>query len=494
MVLGLIVTRKVLYLLGKDTWGMWAASGSLLSYAGLADLGALRILPWVIADADGKKDGDRIRAALSAGLPFACATGFTYAALALALWHFYPALLQLSAADQFALRGPVLAVVGLTAATFPLRLFTALLTGLQDATFLGAAGLVEVVESSLLTYLLAWRGFGLYSLAIGTALPPTLTAIAAFFRANISFRTFVRGWSRPAPKFMKMLATDGFGTWLASVGFQLAAAADPVILSNAGLRVAVAAFVISSRIPTMLTQFAWILPDAALVGLAQLNAEASRERVREVVIAIFRLDLILAGVVASAVLAANAGFVRIWVGGDLFLGVLLNALFALNAVLMTALHGLATVAGVFGRRLTIGIVFVVNGLLHLALGFFLSRQIGVYGIAAATFLSGALTALPVGLRLLNEQVGLRTRELLARVFWPWLRRFTPLAALAFLIGYRGAATSFVLLVLECCAFGIIYLFWMKPLYVGLPLGPRLTIWLAKLHLLPSGDPAGPAQN
>jgi hypothetical protein len=484
MVLGLIVTRTVLHILGKDTWGLWAASGSLLSYAGLADLGVLRILPWVVADADGKKDQARIRASLSSSVPFACVTAVAYVCIGLLLWHFYPSLLQLSPRDQSALRGPVFAVVFLTALSFPLRIFTALLTGLQDATFLGTVGLVEVVESSVLTFVLAWRGFGLYSLAIGMALPPTFSAVAAVVRANVSFRGLVRGWPKPARTLMGALAIDGLGAWLGSVGFQLAAAADPVILSNAGLRAAVAGFVLTSRLPMTLTQFAWILPDASLVGLAQLNAEAGRARVREVVVAMLRLNLILAGVVASAVLASNAGFIRIWVGADLFLGARLNALMAANAVLMTAVHGLVTIACVFRRRMTVGIVFVVNGLLHVVLGSVLCRHIGVYGISAATFISGAVTALPVGLHLLEPQTGLTARAVLTEVYWPWLRRFAPLAVIAFFLGRSSPALPFPVLVLACSAFGFAYLFWMKPLYVGLPLGPRLTGWLVTLRLLP----------
>lgn len=484
MVLGLVVTRSVLHILGKDTWGLWAASGALLSYAGLADLGVLRILPWVVADADGKKDHDRIRAALSAALPFACLTGLTYVSLGFVLWHFYPSLLQLGPHEQSMLRGPVFTVVILTALVFPLRVFTALLTGLQDAAFLGWVGLVETLEISLLTLFLALRGFGLYSLAIGVALPPALSAVGALLRAKISFRGLTRSWPWPERRLMGSFAVDGLGTWLGTVGFQLAAAADPVILSNAGLRAAVTSFVLTSRLPMVLTQFSWILPDASLVGLAQLAAEANRERVREIVLAILRLNLILAGAIASAVLASNAGFLRVWVGADLFLGAPLNAIFAANAVLMTALHGLVTIACVFGKRMTVGVVFVGNGLLHILLASILCRHIGVYGVTVATFVSGALTALPVGLRLLEEYTGFTASDLLRRVYWPWLGRFAPLAVIAFMIGRSSPGMPFPILVVACSAFGLAYLFWMKPLYVGLPLGPRLTGWLSKIGLLP----------
>lgn len=484
MVLGLLVTRTVLHILGKDTWGLWAASGAVLSYAGLADLGVLRILQWVIADADGRKDHDRIRASLSSGLPFACLTGIGYAGIAFALWQFYPGLLRLSLHDQMSLRGPVFVVVILTAAMFPFRLFTALLTGLQDATVLGTLGLLEALATSLLTLVLAWQGLGLYALAIGAALPPVLSAVAALVRANISFRSLVRGWPRPTRQLMSSLAVDGVGLWFAQVGFQLAASADPIILSNAGLRGAVSGFVLTSRLPMTLMHFGWILPDAAMVGLAQLAGEENRARVREVVLAILRLNLILAGAVASAVLASNAGFIRVWVGPDLFLGAQLNAIMAANAVMMTAIHGLIGVAVVFGKRMSAGIAFVANGLLHILLASILGRYIGVSGVAAATFLSSALTALPVGLYLLDTKAGVTATEVLIQVCWPWLRRFTPLALVAFAVGRFSPVMPFALLVLACSAFGLLYIFWMKPLYVGLPLGPRLTGWLSKLRLLP----------
>ncbi len=118
MVLGLLVTRGVLRILGKDTWGLWAASGALLMFAGLADLGVLRVLQWVVADADGRKDHDRIRASLSSALPFACLSALGYAIIACSLWQFYPEILHLSPRDQSMLRGPVFVAVFLTAVTF----------------------------------------------------------------------------------------------------------------------------------------------------------------------------------------------------------------------------------------------------------------------------------------------------------------------------------------------------------------------------------------
>lgn len=483
MALGLLVTRVVLRLLGQDTWGLWVASGALLSYAGLADLGVLGVLPWIIADADGRKDAPHIRAALSHALVFAALAAAGFVLIASILWNFFPALLHLSEQDRTALRGPVFVVIALTAVTFPMRLFAALLTGLQDATFLGFTGLVQVIAGPALTVTLAWSGCGLYALAIGSSAPPVAIALASMVRARMRFGHLVTSWPRPGGTLMRSLAVDGMGTWLGAIGFQLAASADAIILASVGLRGMIAPFAITTRLPLTLMQFGWILPDAALVGLAQLGGEAGRERVREVVLAILRLNLILAGAVASAVLASNAGFVRIWVGSDLYLGNRVNCLLAINVVLMTAIHGLVSVACVFGKRMTVGVVFVVNGVVHIVLASFLGRHIGVVGVASATLLSGIATALPVGMRLLAPSTGITARDILAQVYWPWMQRFLPLAVVAGFLGYLGTTVPIALLTVGCTVFGFAYMWWMKPLYVGLPLGPRIASTLRRFKLL-----------
>ncbi len=483
MVLGLFVTRVVLHIIGRDVWGIWVASGALLSYAGLADLGVLGVLPWIIADADGRKDTDRIRAVLSHGAAFSLVAMCGFVCVASVLWHFYPSLLHLSESERIQLRGPLFAVVTLTAITFPLRTFSALLTGLQDAAFLGIIGLCQVLGTAALTLGLALSGFGLYALALGASLPAAAGAILSAVRAATFFRPLVRGWPRPTRALLRTLGVDGFGTWLGAIGFQLAASADPVILANIGLRDTIAGFAVTGRLPMTLTQFGWILPDAALVGLAQLAAEASRERVQEVVLAMLRLNLIVAGGVASAVLASNATFVHVWVGDDFFLGYRLNALLALNSILMTAVHGLASIACVFGKRMTVGLVFIGNGILHVIAASIAGRHIGVYGVSLATLVSGTLTALPVGLLLLEPNTGVTARRILSDVYWPWIRRFFPLAMLALLLGRAAAGLILPVVVAVCAAYGLLYIWWMRSLYVGLPLGPRITSWLQRARLL-----------
>ncbi|MGH7282617.1 MAG: lipopolysaccharide biosynthesis protein [Polyangiaceae bacterium] len=483
MALGLFVTRVVLHQLGRDLYGLWIASGALLAYAGLADLGVLGVLPWMIADADGRQDPARMKSLMSNSAVFASVSGVGFAAISGVLWLLYPAVLKLSASDQALLSGPIGVVVALTAVSFPLRVFGGLLTGLQDVTFLGASSLLQLVLTGGLTLVITLAGYGLYGLAIGTAFPPLLIAIVWFVRARISYGPLLSHWPRPSSALLRLLAVDGIGAWLAQLGLQIAAATDPVILSYIGLRESVSSFSITTRLALTLMQFGWILPDAGLVGLAQLAAEGPVGRVREIVIAVLRLNLLVSGAIASAVLASNATFVRIWVGSDFFLGARFNAVLAANVILLGIIHGLVTVASVLGKRLAVGVAFIANGAAHVSFALLLGHRIGVYGIVTATFVSGAATCLPAGLLLAKPIVDLSVRDLAGEVIAPWLVRFAPLGLIALTIGKVGERWPLPVLVMACASFGALYVWWMRPLYAGLPLGPTLTRWFRALNLL-----------
>lgn len=488
MALGLFVTRIVLHHLGRDLYGLWIASGALLAYAGLADLGVLGVLPWMIADADGRQDAERMRAVMANAAVFASAAAVGFAALSGVLWLLYPTVLKLSASDQAVLAGPVAVVVVLTSLSFPLRVFGGLLTGLQDVTFLGAMTTAQVILTGALTLVITYAGHGLYGLAVGAALPPLLVAIACLLRARSSRPTLVTSWPRPSRTLLRLLAIDGMGAWLAQVGLQIAAATDPAILSYIGQRANVASFAITTRLSMTLIAFGWILPDAGLVGLAQLAAEGRKERVRDIILAVLRLNLLVSGAVASAVLASNATFVRLWVGADFFLGARFNAMLALNILLLCTIHGLVTVGSVLGKRMHVGLAFVANGAVHVLLATTLGRRLGVYGIVIATFASGALTCLPVGMALVGAIAEVTISDLLRQIILPWLQRFLPLSVIALVLGKLGETWPAPILIASCLAYGISYIWWMRPMYRGLPLGPRLTRWFEAARLLDQQTP------
>jgi len=480
---GLVMTRVVVRSLGEGTYGLWLAASGLLGYAALSDLGLLSVLPWLVAAADGRKDQDEIRRLTSSGLAVGASVGVLFTAVAGTLWIAAPALLKASPDERALVLIPFAALVGLTALGYPLRAATGVLQGLQDLTFVGAlAAFLPILNLGFVLLFLA-RGQGLLGLALGASVPPLLTGLAYLGRLRRQRPDLFRGWEWLRRDRLAELLGGGLGAWLGSLGWQLAFSSDAVILAFLGAREAVTTFAITSRLGLTLMQLSWTLPDAGLVGLAQLHGEAPH-RVGDVVAAMARLYLLLAGGVACAVLALNAVFVRAWMGPSLFGGQPLNVALAAAVLSLSLVHAVAVPAAVLGNRLRLGIVTAVNGVAHVALAVPLGAWLGPTGIALATALAGLITTLPVGLALLPAAVGWTRARFVKSIIGAWLWRFLPLAALAAAVGWADARLPAPAVIALAALVGLGYLVAMRPLLQELPLGSRLRSALQAARLLP----------
>ncbi|HYV46850.1 MAG TPA: hypothetical protein VFA20_18425 [Myxococcaceae bacterium] len=473
----LAMARIVIRALGQGTYGLWLAASGLLGYAALSDLGLLSVLPWLVAAADGRKDQAEIRRLTSSGLAVGAAVGAFFTAVAGALWVAAPWLLKVSPAERELVFVPFAALVVLTALGYPLRAAMGVLQGLQDVTFVGALTALQPILNLALVLVFLARGQGLLGLALGAAVPPLLAGVAFFWRLwrvrPDLFRLRELEWL--GRERLAELLGGGLGAWLGSLGWQLAFSSDAVILAYLGYRDAVTVFAITSRLGLTLMQMSWTLPDAGLVGLSQLHGEAP-QRVGDVVAAMARLYLLLAGGVACAVLSLNAVFVRAWVGAPLFGGQPLNAALAGAVISLSLVHAVAVPAAVLGNRLRLGIVTALNGVAHVALAIPLGAWLGPVGIALATAIAGLITTLPVGLKLLPR--------FSTSIIGAWLWRFAPLAALAAAVGWADARLPAPAVIGLAALVGAGYLVAMRPLLHELPLGSRLRRALQAARLVP----------
>ncbi len=489
----LFVTRFLIRSLGQDVYGTWLATAALLGYAALADFGVLGVMPWLFAEADGAKDAGRMRSLFAHGLAAAVAGAIGYLLVALCVWSLLPGLLHLAPSDHDALRGPIMLLSLVTAASYPLRLFSALRLGLQDYRFTGAISIGQTLLNVVLVVALTRAGAGLYAVALGVSAPALAGGVAALARTLARTPEILREWPRIGWSSLRPVAVSGVGQWLGALGWQLAFATDGAIIAYLGRRDLVPMFVVTSRLGLTLMQLSWALPDSTSVGLAQLNAEGFAERVSSVVATLMRLHLLAAGLIATSMLAGNFGFVSAWVGRELYGGAGLSALFALNVVVLSLVHSLAVPTAVLGRRVHVGILTLTNGAVHVALALALGRFFGLWGVAAATSLSAILTTIPAGARLLSAQTSLSPRRALLEIVFPWLVRIVPSALLAVLSGWaltrprvalELGQNGAVIASLAAGAFvGTAYLASMRSLIRDLPFGPRLRRVLVAFRLV-----------
>jgi O-antigen/teichoic acid export membrane protein len=236
-------------------------------------------------------------------------------------------------------------------------------------------------------------------------------------------------------------------------------------------------------------QMSWQLPDAGLVGLAQLKGEGRPERVREVVLSLVRLTLAAAGGVACAVVALNPAFVTVWVGAARFGGVRLNLALAAVVLAHSLTHVLFTTAGVLGARVQAGWATLAQGAANLACAVLLGRAFGLAGVALAAVASTALVAYPAGAALTRRTIGLGHAELWRGALGAWALRLALLLPLAYGVGVVAARVSPWAALAPAPLLALLYLWVMRPLYAGLPLPARARRVLALARLVPSPEPA-----
>lgn len=487
---GILVVPFVLARVGSEAYGVWLGFGELVAYSAMADLGVLGVLPWLIAEADGRAEREEMRSLVSAGLAAASLAAVVFAALALGLLAVAPELTGVSAAQRAAVIGPLMLLVAGMAAAYPLRVFHAVLIGMQDVTFVGTLGVAQAALNVALIVGLLFAGHGLYALAAAATIPTLFVATASWLRVRRTAPELVRGWRIPSRALLARVTVQGIGGWVAGLGWRMiSATSNLVILALAG-PVAAVAYAMTARLADVLMQMSWQVPDAGLVGLAQLKGEGRTERAGEIAVSILRLTLIGAGAVACGILAFNPTFVSLWVGAERFAGLGTNVLLAIGVVALSLGHSLFSTAATLGARVQIGFATIAQGVVHLGAAIVLGRMFGLPGVAAAAIIGTVLVAYPAGVHYLRQVSGLTQADLWRRALGPWSARAAVLLLAGAFVGIAGWRMSVWAPLAVAPILGVAYVWWLRPLYVDLPLPARLRPVLARLRLVPEHGGAG----
>lgn len=459
---------------GARSYGLWLASGELLAYAGLAELGMLVTLPWLIAQADGQGDRARMRHLVSTGAAAASLSAVVYVALALLLWTQLPRIVQLAGAERASVQGPLLIVAIAGCLSHPLRAFNAVLAGLQDVRFNGLVSLANWLIGFVLSVTLLASGYGLYALAVAAAVPPLVTGIAGTLRVAAIAPDLLRDWPRPSFGEIRRLFVEGLGTWIGGWGWRLVAASDSLVLAALGRPADVAALACTSKLGQAMTQLSWIPCDNGLIGLAQLSAEGQARRLRDALVVMVRVYLALAGAVACVIIAVNPAFVREWVGPPMFAGSTANTLIAALVIAMSFGHAVAVIPSVLGRRLAIGVATMICGVLHLGLAWFLGSRFGVAGVVAAGVVSHGLVFSALAWKPFAQATGTTEISLLSDVLVPWGARMAPMLILAVAVQRVSGTPPLPVTIVTGALVAATVLFYMRPLYVEF--GPVRTLY------------------
>ncbi len=492
IVVGVVLVPFVLHRVGERLYGYWLASGEVLAYAAMADFGVMGVVPWLIAEADGRGDRRAMQRIMSNASCAAVFVSVVYAILVVVLWRLAPAVLNLGPGDRAAIAGPLTIIATAAAIVLPLRIAGSTLVGLQDVKFYGYISTGTWALDLAITVVLLFRGYGLYALAIGAAIPSLINAAVMAVRLRALAPDLMRNWPLPKAAEVARLFREGFGAWLGAWGWRLSVATDAIVLASLGHPIWITMLAMTAKLGQMMTQMSWVPGDSSLVGLAQLSGEQRPDRLRDAVAAVFRVYLGLAGGAACVLLAVNGAFVSAWVGAHLFGGANLNVVLAALVVVTTLSHGLAVVVSALGRRLHVGLATLASGAVQIGLALFLGRRLGLIGVPLASLCAQAVVLVPLLLPALAERTGLTFPRVLRDVFRPWAMRSLPPIVLCAGVGALALRLPFPGAVVVGGLIGLTYAWFARPLILGYPpvaalIRGRLAAWRLDGLLAAAGE-------
>ena len=465
---GLWLTAFLLRTLGSQDYGLWLVATQILGYLLLADLGVVALLPRETAYATGRAGGThetpdlpvligRTARLVAWQLP-------AVALSALGIWLLLPA-------EWEPLRRPLALVFIVFVATFPLRLFHAVLQGLQDLAFLGATQMAVWTVGTITTVVLAVTGYGLYALIGGWAVTQVLNTLFWWRRIRARYpQVLPRGLPSVSWAQARTYLSKSIWVSVAQMAQVFVNGTDVLIIGKVLGPAAAVPYFCTGKLVMVLANQPQMIMQAAAPALSELRAGATKERLFQVCTALTQAMLLVSGAVACVVLAVNEGFVRWWVGDNQYGGAALTGV--LVALMLLRHWNTTSVYAIFafGYERRISLTTLADGVLTIGAALVLIPRIGLIGAPIASLAGVTLISLPANLVALARETGQTPLRLASRL-GPWFWRFGLAVAAAAFIAPRVAPGKLLGLVAGTLAAAGIYAGLMLPLSLREPLGP-----------------------
>ena len=470
------LTPFLLQRIGEHDYGLWLVGTQLMFYLGLLDLGIVALLPRETAFATGRASSieraEDLPVIIGQTVRLIIWQMPLVAGGALVAWLMLPAAWE-------GLRNPIGVVLMVFVVIFPLRIFNAVLTGLQDFAFLGRMSIASYLAAAAATLTLVLAGWGLYALAVGWAVQQLIAATTGWYRLRTNF-PMVLPRSLPEMPWTTARKRLTQGSWvsLSQIAQVLVYGTDVLIIGKVFGPAAVVPFVITGKLIGVLSNQPQMLTQLAGPALSEMRMAESRDRLSQVCIALSQAVLMVSGVVVCVVLAINQGFVGRWVGADHYGGSLLTVLLLLSMLLRhwNLTVGYALFAFGFEKRLCL--TALLDGLVSIGAVVLFVSFYGLIGAPLGIMTGVCIISLPLNLSGLARENKLSLWALVKPLL-PWFTRFFALGLVSYVLAKIWTPHTLPLVAVTAAACVLVYAAVTFPLALRAPLGiyvrPRLRI-------------------
>lgn len=432
MVQGLVLVPLYLRYLGSSTYGAWMASGDVLGWLAVLDLGIAGISAQRMSAAHGRRDYRAVGDYFGTGLLMQAAIVGVFTLAAVLASPFVPEWVRLPAgADGGALSACfAVAAVG-TGLGMLGNVVGALAMSTQRMVFVNLATLAAGIAQLAVTLALLTTGRGLWALALGILARGAVLVVAVgahawyVLRHDLGVRAAVR--MRLAREYTGLSGAS----ILIMLGNTAATRSDAVLIALFYGPEIVTLYVLTRRAAEMLAMFLARIGGAVYAGFAHLVGSGDHARAAQVAGQVWRLYFWAAVPAVALYMGLNRSFVSLWVGPNRFAGQALTVAVGLNVLMVGWAALVLYVNGAAGNITRAGVAVFVEAGVRIAVAVALLWLIGPAGLPAAGVVTTVVSA-HVGLGWLYGKLGR------ARPAIPWGEAAVAVAMLA-----AGAAAGTV---------------------------------------------------
>jgi O-antigen/teichoic acid export membrane protein len=396
VVQGLVLVPLYLRYLGPTAYGAWMASGDLLGWLAVLDMGIAGISSQRMAAAHGRGENRVVADYFGTGLAIQAVLVALLTVVAVAAAPAIPGVVRAGGAGAEELAGAFALAGVATGLGLMGNLVGALAVAAQRMVFVNVAIFASGVVSIAATVGLLLTGHGLYALAGGMLVRNglMLAAVAGHavyvLRYDLGERLRFR-WA-VARDFSALSAI----AVLTMVGNTAVARSDALLVALFHGPRTVTIYVLTRRAAELLSLFLGRIGGAVYPGFAHLVGSGDRVRAAEVMGQVARLYLWTAVPAVALYMALNRSFVALWVGPAEFAGQGLTVLIGLNALFVGWAALVLYLTGAAGQIARAGLTVFAEAVVRIVLAVALLATVGLLGLPLAgvvTTLASAALAL-----------------------------------------------------------------------------------------------------
>jgi len=391
MIQGFLLVPLYLHYLGDRLYGFWLASGGLLAWLGVLDLGISTLVLQRCGAAYGRRDLAEVGRYFRAGAMLIAGFAALLLVLALAVSHWVPLWLSVDESWRRLVSGTYMLAALSLALGMGNEFARNFCASVQRAGVPASVETIGSIFSLLVTVGGLLGGLGLWSLPLGFFVRSTLILAVNGTYAWRLVRPCGGSW-RIEPRVFADFAKLGPAVVCSRVANGLTRQAEPLLITIFLRPELTVVYTVTQRALAASEFFSNVLIGTTAGAFSHLFGEKNAVAISGAVRDTGVLVVTISSFISLGYAVGNAGFVQLWVGGDRFGGQALTTGLALASMAMLGSRYLQSLLGATGDIAYTSYLAAGEGVLRVGIACALIKWLHLPAFPVAVILVSLLTA------------------------------------------------------------------------------------------------------